>query len=115
MQTDKSEWSIDALVTRYEELSVLQRRALEPLESRSKVNRLGDQIIAISRAVLSSQRLGPLQRRAKRTISVAPGGARPVIQAIADSGTLPQSGHAGMYFEIYDGEMSRLLTARLQN
>lgn len=116
-------WGVDELVTRYVELSILQGRAQDLFQSISKVNRLGDEISEIDDELM--RRPGDQRRlltrlfqhpndwvrfnAAKSTISVVPAEARRIIQAIADSGMLPQSGHAGMYLEMYDGDMSKLL------
>jgi hypothetical protein len=118
-----SEMSDDDLVNQYVALSVQQGRALRLLASSTRVNRIGDQIHAISKELqrrpgdhrsallklLSHPNDWVRFNAAASTISLAAVEARQVIQAIADSRVYPQAGQAGMYLSIYDGEASKLL------
>lgn len=119
---DLSRLGVNDLVMRYIDLSVRQGAAQE-LASTSEVNKLGDQIHAISMELKrrpGDQRTALITlfshpnaqvrfNAATSSISIARSEARRTIQAIADSKVYPLAGHAGMYLSMYDGEASRLL------
>ncbi|MBB5050554.1 enoyl reductase-like protein [Afipia massiliensis] len=119
---DVASLTIEGLLERYAQLSIRQGAAADLVKT-SLVNRLGDQIYEISkelkrrpddrgRALMKLFDHPNVQVRlnaARSLMSVFPEEARQQIQAIANSGSYPQSIDAGLYLSSLDGELSDLL------